>query len=366
MISDKLSPMKSWKVGDKISFCLGADVGGSGIRFCVTNFHDPRQKIEPGHMKTKNVHEFYKVISDFSKAIQSVAPGAECLGSSFACAGLRKGNTVQVMNWSGSAEDQTIKIPEIDRTLFPPNHSVMMNDLEAGAYGIVSLSEMKESDQYFTKLWGPKSGSIISDKGHTIVLAMGSGLGAALVHHDIWTNTTVVIPTETGFLLSSPRGIDHPTYKEDVGNINYVSDHYYQGKNAPCFEDLASGRGLVIDYDYLIGRPSGWTAIQIVEQAKKGDAKAKLAMKKHYIYFLRAAKQIAYGMNCKSVVMALSNQVANKWLIDEIHKSLEHEFKDTTAWKATQGISVFSQTKDINVNMIGTNYMAHFAARNKV
>ncbi|OHT00300.1 Glucokinase 1 [Tritrichomonas foetus] len=366
MLSDKLSPMKAWKIGDELKFCLGADVGGSGIRFCLTNFHDQSQRIEPGHMKTKNVHEFYKVISDFSKAIQAVAPGAKCVGSSFACAGLRKGDTVQVMNWSGSAADQTIKIPEIDQTLYPAHHSVMLNDLEAGAYGVVSLSETNEADSYFTKLWGPKGGNVVSKNGHTIVLAMGSGLGAALIHNDLWTNTSVVIPTESGFLLSAPRCTEHRTYNDDVRNINYVSDHYYKGEHTPCFEDLASGRGLVIDYDFLLGHPSGWSAVQIVELAKKGDEKAKLAMKNHYIYFLRCAKQVAYGMHCKSVVMALSNQVANKWLIDEIRNDLEAEFKDTSAWKAAQGISVYSQTKDVNINMIGTNYMAHFAARNAI
>ena len=358
--------MHSWKTGGQVKFCLGADVGGSGIRFCVSNFNDSKQKIEPGHVKTKNVHEFYKAIDELDAAIQQTVPGAKCLGSSFACAGLRKGDTVQVMNWSGSAADQTIQIPKINKSLFPTKHSVMLNDLEAGAYGIVSLSQSNEADNYFTKLWGPKGGSVVAKNGHTIVLAMGSGLGAALIHQDTWTNTSVVIPTETGFLLASPRGEEHKTYKEDVGNINYVSDHYYKGMHAPCFEDLASGRGLVIDYDYLVGKPTGVTAVDIVNRAKKGDVKAKMAMKNHYIYFLRAAKQVAYGMFCKSVVMALSNQVANKWLIEEVAKSMESEFKDTTAWKATQEISVYSQTTDVNVNMIGTNYMAHFAARNEV
>ncbi|KAK8893107.1 hypothetical protein M9Y10_021522 [Tritrichomonas musculus] len=363
MISQILSPMKSWKSNGKVNFCLGADVGGSGIRFCVTNFDNPKQKIEPGHIKTKNVHEFYKAIKDFGNSIRSVVPEAKCLGASFACAGLRKGDTVQVMNWTGSAEDQTIKIPEIDNTMFPHDHSVMLNDLEAGAYGVVSLSQSNEANRYFTKLWGPKGGQVVSKSGNTIVLAMGSGLGAALVYKDIWTDTTVVIPTESGFLLAAPRGEKHSTYKEDVGNINYVGDHYYKGQHAPCFEDLASGRGLPLDYDFLTGQPNNWDALKIVNAAKSGDEKAKLAMQNHYKYFLRVAKSVACGMHCNSVVMALSNQVANKWLIEQIVPSLEAEFKDTSEWKAVQDISVYSQTTEINVNMIGTNYMAHYAAR---
>lgn len=363
MISQMLQPLKSWVKDGKLSFCLGADVGGSGIRFCISNFHDRQQTIEPGHIKTKNVYEFYKAITDMGNSIRSIVPNAKCVGASFACAGLRKGNTIHVMNWKGSAKDQTINIPEIDHTMFPPDHSVMLNDLEAGAYGVVSLSETKEARNYFTKLWGPKGGQVVSKSGNTIVLAMGSGLGAALVYNDIWTNTSVVIPTESGFLLAAARGVNHPTYKDDVANINYVSDHYYKGLHSPCFEDLASGRGLPLDYDYLVGHPTGKDALQIVNAAKAGDEKAKLAMQNHYKYFLRVAKSVGAGMHCSSIVMAQSNQVSNKWLIEQIIPALEAEFKDTSEWRAISDISVYSQTKDINVNMIGTNYMAHYAAR---
>ena len=364
--SSLLSQMNSWRLGDAVRFCLGADVGGSGIRFCISNANDKNQKIEPGHVKVKSASEFHKAFDDLNEAIQSVSKGAKCVGSSIACAGLRKEDTVQVMNWQGPAENQTIRISKINHDLFPKGHSLVLNDLEAGAYGVISIGESGLANEYFQKLWGPKGGSLMSKYYHTAVMAMGSGLGSALIIKEPITKANVVMPTESGYLMSAARGVEHPLYSKEIGTLDFISDRYFNGQLYPPYEDLASGHGLVDDYDALINGKSGFDAVKIVELAKKGDKNAKLAMKNHYIFFTRLAKQLAYSTNCRSIVMALSNQVANKWLIDEIMPDLEAEFKDTTAWKWIHEVSVYSQVKECNINMVGTTYVAHYRAQNQV
>ena len=360
--------MKSWGAGNAIKFCLGADVGASGIRFRFSNANNQEQFFEPGHMKLASAHDFHNLFDKLSQEITSNVPGATCVGSSIACAGLRKEDTVQVMNWKGTADDQTIHISKINQKLFPYQHSLMMNDLEAGGYGIISLAQDKyKANKYFKKLWGPRGGQVLSNFYNTAIMAMGSGLGSALILSERDTHTHVVIPTESGYLMTSSHRENHTKYKDQINTLNFVSDIYFNGQLNPPFEDLASGHGLVDDYYALVGSNQTKTdASEIVKKAKNGDLKAKTAMKNHYIYFTKLAKQFAYGLNCRSIVMALSNQVSNKWLIDEIQNELEAEFKDTPEWRTVDQVSVYSQVEDINVNIVGTTYMAHYCSTHKL
>lgn len=360
--------MKSWGTGKTIKFCLGADVGGSGIRFRFSNANNQDQFFEPGHIKLSSARQFHNLFDKLSKEIKKNVPGATCVGSSIACAGLRKEDTVQVMNWKGSSEYQTIHISKINQQLFPYQHSLMMNDLEAGGYGIISLAKDKNrANKYFKKLWGPRGGSLLSSFYNTAIMAMGSGLGSALILAEHNTNTHVVIPTESGYLMSSSHLDKHIKYSDQIQTMNFVSDLYFDGQLNPPFEDLASGHGLVDDYKALMNNPKlKIDASKIAKKAKGGDSLAKTAMKNHYIYFTKLAKQFAYGLNCRSIVMALSNQVSNKWLIDEIQNELEAEFKDTPEWRTVDQVSVYSQVEDVNVNIVGTTYMAHYCSTHKL
>jgi hypothetical protein len=59
--------------------------------------------------------------------------------------------------------------------------------------------------------------------------------------------------------------------------------------------------------------------------------------------------------------MSLSNQVANRWLIQEIKDQMAAELNDTVWKERTASMSIFSQMKDCNFNILGTTYMAHRA-----
>ena len=379
MINESLlSTMKKWKVGNHIKYCLGADVGGSGIRFILSNYHNENQFIEHEHIKAKNSNDIYQAVNSLNTTIQKLHSKSQCCGSTFAIAGLRKSkDTVSLLNWPGPDSNRTIDVRKFPKTIYPEHHSILLNDLEACVYGIIYYNNQKKSHEYFEKLWGP-SNSLIS-KTNTAVLAMGTGLGGALITHDSISQRSFAVPTEMGFLQAIQEGDNYPGIEEERKIIQYTSNHLYGGKHMPIYENLASGRGMVITYQYLLQNQKNSKAIQnniqnhsinqktitaldITNLAKNGDKIALEAMKRHYLFFTRCAKAFASSLKCESVIMALSNQVTNRWFVHTIIPEMELEFKNFTKPDWMKNISVWAQKKDINFNLLGTSYISKMIA----
>ena len=362
-LSNFLQPMKSWKTDSTIQFCLGADVGASGARFRFISFLDPTKFIELNKIPLSSASDFYGAIDTIASEIKDNFPEAICKGSAFAIAGLRSKDSVCLHNWMG--HDRTIYHSKINRFLNPVKHSLILNDLEAGAYGIVSSNKQGLCGPYFKKLFGPENSSIISTSANTAILGMGSGLGAAIITNNKTTNSPIVVSTEMGYLQVPSSSINNPTHRLDNSIVKFASDYYYQGMYSPAFEDLASGRGLVIDYLFFGGK-SNVDSSEISELAKSGDASAKMAMKQHYIYFTRCAKQLAATMRCETVLMALVNQARNKWFVEEIAEDMEHEFKQYTRPELVNCVSLYTQVKEFNFNLLGTSYMANIVSNGEI
>jgi glucokinase len=335
------------------------DVGGTGVRVRISNVADSRQFIDHPHVKVNSAVQFYELFRQLDASMKDLVAGATCRGSAFALAGLRKGDCVTVMNWPEPNEKRTVDLHQIPVEVCPPHHTVLLNDLEACAYGVVSAGETGEIDQFFEQLCGPAGATVIA-KGNTAVMAMGSGLGAALVARDFTGQKPIVLATEFGWCLAALVGPNHKDYAEARGLYTFGSSAY-EGVSGPIYEDMASGHGLVMDYDYLMGKKCGLSAGEIAEKAKGGDALAKKAMTMHYIYFTKCAKMMAISLKCDSIVMSLSNQVANRWLIEEIKDQMTAELNDTIWKERTSRMSIFSQVKECNFNILGTTYMAHRA-----
>jgi glucokinase len=264
------------------------------------------------------------------------------------------------MNWPEPNEARTIDLQQVPREVCPEHHCVLLNDLEACAYGIVSAHETGEISDYFEQICGPEGSHVVS-KTNTAVLAMGSGLGAALVTRD-FTGNPVVLATEFGWGLAALVGPDHPNYAEARG-LYTLGSKAYGGTSGPISEDMASGHGLVMDYEYLIGKKTDLDAGQIVDLAKNGDKLAKEAMVMHYVYFTKCAKVMALATKCSSIVMCLSNQVANRWLVQEAKGKIDEELNDSIWKEKTSAMSIFSQMKECNFNILGTTYMAQRMAK---
>lgn len=357
--------MKSWFSGKKGMFCVGADVGGSGIRYQISNFDSHKQTIDIPHQKAKSAQDIYDTASNLYSAIQKECPGAVCRGSSFAIAGLRVGVTVNLLNWPGPDSKRTIDMNKMPQSMYPKHHSFLLNDLEAGAYGLISAKEAGDIDEYFERLFGPKNTPIISERGNTGLFAMGSGLGAALLTHDAKLQP-LVLATEAGYFVANNVQHNHPNYEKERKYFNFIIDKLYGGvKINPGFEDIASGKAINYYYTFLGGN-SETPVPEIVELAKKGDEKALESMKMHYVYFVRCIKQMSVTMKCDSSLMALSNQVANRWLVHQMIPQLEEEFNEYVRPEWTRKIAVWAQKKDRNFNIDGTTYMAQYVARNTV
>lgn len=367
MAESQFLPIKSWTNGRNPMFCLGCDVGGSGLRIRLSNYFNASEYIDVKHIKAQNTADALKSLNKLSGDIKKVASNAQCRGAAIAVAGPIKDNTVVFTNWPGKIENRTVSLSQLPRSLFPAGHSLFLNDLEAGAYGVIAAEEQGILSPLFEQMWpeiAPR-GKLISDT-RTAVLAMGSGLGVALIVKTPIVPQPLVVPSELGHLQIPTVCFRHKEYLNEQQLIQFVSDHHYNGRQAPEFEDIASGRGLCLAYQFEYDRINQVKipldqidAGEIAQLAQKGDKVARKALLYHYLYFMRAAKAVATTLSCDSVLMALDNQVKNDWFVRSAFDELREEFYHFIRPDWMKSIRVYTQTKTLNFNILGTDYMAH-------
>nr|Q9GTW9.1 RecName: Full=Glucokinase 1; AltName: Full=Glucose kinase 1; AltName: Full=Hexokinase-1 [Trichomonas vaginalis]AAG17616.1 glucokinase [Trichomonas vaginalis] len=367
---DLIQQIKEWKRGSTLPICLGCDVGGSGLRVRLSDFHDSAKYVDLGHAKAQKTAELLKVLEDLQQKILQVEPTTVCLGAAIAVAGPIKNNTVILTNWKGPAEERTLSITQLPKGLFPKDRSYFLNDLEAGAYGVIAAYEQSILEENFVQLFTDRAptGPILA-KGRTAVLAMGSGLGAALVTRTPLLKNPLVLPTELGHLQIAPNMATHKYFQDEQELIQHISDHYYGGKLDPEYEDICSGRGLQLAFQFyhkkLTGEVLPLEQIDAGDVAKKaiaGEKDAYNALRAHYIFYLRAAKAIATSLSCESCVLSLDNQVKNHPFVMKIAKELEEEFYEFIRPDWMTSVRVYSQKSILNFNILGTDYMAHAIA----
>ena len=373
MFASALRPVANWKSGGVSAFCLGCDAGGSGLRFRLSNYYNPEQRLDLPHQKAKSTKDCLNILNTLNEAIQQVAPGAVCKGSAFAVAGPITNNTVTFTNWPGKPSLRTVSLSQFPRALAPTGKSLFFNDLEAGAYGVIAAEEQGILSPAFEQLFTDRApqGKLISDN-RTAVLAMGSGLGVAVIVKTPLLEKPLVLPSELGHLQIPTVCSNHRGAKEEYDMIQFVSDHYYNGRQMPEFEDIASGRGLPLVYQYLYDKAhqikiplDEIDAGEIAQKARGGDKIAREALFRHYQMFIRCAKAVATTLSCDSVLMALDNQVKNNWFVRSAVDDLSQEFYTFIRPDWVKNIRCYSQTKILNFNLLGMDYMAHQLADKK-
>lgn len=156
--------------------------------------------------------------------------------------------SVRMSNWKGSP---VIKMNELIEWGLPRNCTLMINDIEAASFGILSLIETNQlSSAGCSILYKPdKPVSQIKQSNNMILLMPGTGLGTAgLV--SIMDKTGMVIykpiASEIGHAPASPINQIH----EDV--IRWLKNEKIIKYNWPSWEDFVSGRGLVHIYEALV------------------------------------------------------------------------------------------------------------------
>ncbi|KAH0790291.1 Glucokinase 1 [Histomonas meleagridis] len=366
---DLLKTMLSWPKANKIPICIGCDVGGSGIRVRISSFLDKSKILDLPHAKAQSTKDLLNIIEELRKSLDTAIP-FECKGASIAVAGPITNDTVVFTNWPGHPSERTLKLTHLPSEIFPPNRSAFLNDLEAGAYGVIAANEAKILEDHFEQMWPEKAptGPLVS-QNRTAVLALGSGLGVGLIINTPLLGKPFVLPTELGHLQIPIVGHNHPDRKYEKQLFKYISDHYYNGTDTIEYEDIASGRGLALSYQYIFKRDTGKTLPleslnggDIAALAQKGDAQAKEAMSVQTQILLRCAKAVATSLSCDSVLLALDNQVKNNYLMHEYKDKLCKEFYQFIRPDWMKNIRVYTQTKILNFNLMGTDYMAHALA----
>lgn len=362
---DALAPLKEWTVDGKIKLVLGIDIGGSGFRIRLVNVNKHDQYIDVPHVKASSTAETVGALNSLIETIQSVAGDFESCGAAFAIAGPINNGVCTLTNWPGEPEVRTIRISDLPEKICPHDKTIFLNDLEAGAYGVVAAEEEKIINDLFEQLWSrsaPK-GPIVSTT-RSAVLAMGSGFGGALILK-AGLEGPLVLPTEIGHAQIPVVGQKDPKSEEEYAVVQHVSKHYYQGKGTPEYEDIASGRGLCLVYQYFYEKNEkkklpleNINGGDIAQAAKSGDKTARQALTWHYLMFMRAAKEIAVSLCCDSIILALDNQVKNSWFVHAISDQLHDEFYNYIRPDWMNGIRVYAQTKVCNFNLLGTTYMA--------
>lgn len=346
-----LSLMRNWISSGNLKFCLGCDIGGSGFSFCFSNFYSPKQIIQIPKIRANSAQQFYSALNKIDVILSRIFPNYQCEGATFATAGLRKYDSICLYNWPEPNSSRTIRIEQLNQRLFPQNRSIILNDLEGGAHGIIF--EEINLPRYFFQIFGPK-GNILS-KNRSAILAGGSGLGAAII-----CEKNLVVSTEFG-------NFQVPSFskKESQSRLNLshlkkqVSEDFYSGRYSPTFEDFSSGKSLGNIYQILTDGSNISCSEEVAVLAKKGDEVALNALKINYHFLMKCAKNLAIGMKCDSILLALSNQVKNLWFVQKHTEFMENEFCDHPESYKLRKVRVYTQTQEMNFNLLGAVRMAH-------
>jgi glucokinase len=162
----KLQQLKDWKKNDDIlTICLGVDIGGSGLRIRLSNALDSTNYVDLDHMRAKSTNDVHQILRLVATEIEGVASKFVCVGAALAVAGPISQGRVVLTNWPGDASDRTIVVDELPQSLCPKECTILSNDLEAGAYGVVAASLRGSVDNVFEQMWaevGPRR-PIVSD-----------------------------------------------------------------------------------------------------------------------------------------------------------------------------------------------------------
>lgn len=108
-----------------------------------------------------------------------------------------------IANYKGKTiSDRFVDYTTMPRELFPLENTVVMNDLEACAHGIVATSKLDTFSDAFSLLWEAKKphegykGNL--GKGNCVVVAPGTGLGVAAIQYHYHDDRYTVFPLEFG------------------------------------------------------------------------------------------------------------------------------------------------------------------------
>jgi len=236
--------------------------------------------------------------------------------------------------------------------------------IESCCYGILALNEQNLLYEYFEPLWGGDANIKLAPVHHAIAAA-GTGFGCGLLTK--LGPQFQVYPLEFGHVSIIPLGKTDPEKDLDDKLLDYLSARLYDGKHAPEFEDIVSGRGLTYVYDFLVKDLEKKTTLSAVEVAIAATTQpvnehALQALQIHYKILARSLQAISIGLQVKGILLAGDNQVANLPFVRSYAKELQAVYVNHQKHSWIDHVPVYTQNKLFNINIFGTLFVAKIAA----
>ncbi|CCW60096.1 unnamed protein product [Phytomonas sp. EM1] len=309
--------------------------------------------------------------------------------------------------------DGQIALREFPRALFPFSRAALLNDVQAGAHGVLALGDAltPHYGRFFTRMWGPegaeeeaeaeadamqanppnrpqsgvvgeetigngprandgRDGNVqdenraprsVLGRGPCLVLAPGTGLGSALILYHEAAHCYQVLPLEfgcTGVSALVMRAGEEPGKPSLTGLAKRLGCAAWEMK----VEDLVCGSSLVYHYaceaakDGHARHPAD-SPEAIADFAKAGDPAARRALLAVYTHLFRCCSNTIMSFLPSNCVIIGDNVVKNQFLLSDaacekaLHDALhEHSMSKRGFMSRT---TFFRQVKDINLNLLG-------------
>jgi glucokinase len=349
------------------------DVGGTNTRVSLLSNFDGVAAIQFYKAKASSAAALVALLADVEKAVMScvsqpIAAAAICVP------GPVSGNFAVVANFEGETQDEkTVRLRDLPQSLFPERHTMLLNDLEAAAHGVLGLSEVGKFGAHFKPMFGPRASEDPTVSGsNALVVAPGTGLGtAALHHHRERGGTQSVMALEFGHTSVA-------TKKERalLGAMEQTLRHDRRGLYDVEYDDVCTGRGLVYAYKHITRASykqsnASIDAGQISQLAERGDKAALEAMHIYHRFIMMFSSQMVMGLQAETVVLCGDNVVKNKFYFDDpanVARAKEQLYAHSMQRLGFMARpTVMRQVVSLNLNLVGCVHASqqHAADRQK-
>eukprot|EP01113_Clastostelium_recurvatum_P012232 TRINITY_DN1632_c0_g1_i5.p1 TRINITY_DN1632_c0_g1~~TRINITY_DN1632_c0_g1_i5.p1 ORF type:complete len:430 (+),score=95.96 TRINITY_DN1632_c0_g1_i5:178-1290(+) len=348
-------------------FVLGIDVGGTNTRVSLGTSDGTEYLFTTFEASTLPVllSGLEAAGAELTKHI-TYPPSAACID--IAGPVFEEGEKAEITNYAGSREERIISKAMLPRSLFTPETTAIVNDLEACCYGILALAKAGRLPELFSPLWSDGKDDMKLRPVHYAVLSAGTGLGVGLLVK-LPGMDFQVLPLEGGHGLISPGGKGSPDYDQEHKLLEFLGQKLYNGKHGPEWEDIVSGRGIQYCYEFLTRaddeeKKKNLSTADIVAAAfaTPHSANAQDALLLHYKYLIRCSQGISVALQAKGIFLAGDNQVNNDKFVRTNSHVLHKEFLSHPKQGWVENVPVYAQHTKFNINLFGTLYVANYIA----
>ncbi|KAG5490108.1 hypothetical protein JKF63_00227 [Porcisia hertigi] len=259
--------------------------------------------------------------------------------------------------------------------LFPKGRSTLLNDLEAGAYGVLALSNAGLLSKYFKVMWkgtqwdalsdGKPAGSTIG-RGRCMVVAPGTGVGSSLIHYTGVSDSYSVLALECGSLSMTWCANEDSKYVQALAGY-MASKARVPGSLdstvAPIWEAASNGSGLEFNYAYEKEGPKASAPLKSAPEVAKlakdgGDPAAVAAMDRLYKNLMGLAAETTMQFLPLTCVLMGDSIVANSFYFDRPENVIrlrarlkEHSMERN--FELLSRTTFLRQVRNVNINLLG-------------